>query len=100
MSDSSVEVQAKNPVDDVKVEVISPIGELTIGRGSVDAKFLLTALSILNNPHLNYFLLVNKVKLRDRLTGTVIFPREGMLLPGNKFYKAPKPISEEQSNAS
>ena len=87
-------------VDTLKAEHIEPIGELTVGGGSANPQFLVTALCVLNNPDLNYFFLVNKVKFKDRLTGTQIFPRDGMALPNGEVYKSPEPSNEEQSNAS
>lgn len=83
--------QSTNPADDMKVEKIEPLGELAVGGGSANAQFLLTALCILDDPNLNKFFLVNKLKLRDRLTKTEIFPREGMALPNGEVYTAQQP---------
>ncbi len=94
--------QASSPTEELPVTAvnIAPIGELIVGGGSADVKFVLTALSVLDNPDLNYFFMVNKLKLKDRLTGTQIFPRDGMALPNGEVYKTPEPTNEEQSNAS
>ncbi len=91
---------AGNAADALKVETIEPIGELTVGAGSVDYRFYLTALCVLNHPDVNNFFLKNKLKFKDRLTGTQIFPRDGMALPNGEVYKTPEPTNEEQSNAS
>ncbi len=91
---------ATNAADNLKVEVVEPVGELTVGAGSADSRFYLTALCILNHPDVNNFFLLNKLKFKDRMTGTQIFPRDGMSLPNGKVYTAPEPTNEEQSNAS
>jgi hypothetical protein len=87
-------------VDTLRTECVEPIGELTVGGGSANTQFLITALCILNHPDVNNFFLKNKLKFKDRLTGTQVFPREGMLLPNGEVYKSPEPTSEEQNNAS
>ncbi len=89
-----------NAADALKVVTVAPIGELTVGAGSADSRFYLTALCILDNPDVNNFFLLNKLKFKDRLTGTQIFPRDGMALPNGESYKTPEPTNEEQSNAS
>lgn len=87
--------------DDLLVEVIEPVGEITVGGGSADYRFFLTSLCVLNNPNLNNFFLKNKLKFKDRLTGTQIFPREGMPLLNGEVYKSPEPTTdEEQTDAS
>lgn len=93
LSNIPASFQQKSPTEEIKVENIAPIGELLVGGGSANTQFLLTALSILNDPTLNYYFLVNKLKLSDRFTKTVIFPRDGMALPDGEVYKAPE--SEE-----
>jgi hypothetical protein len=85
-------------VDTLRTEEVPPLGEITVGGVSADTKFLVTALCILNNPDLNHFFLVNRVKFKDRLTGTQIFPRNGMALPNGEVYKSPEPSNEEQIN--
>ena len=87
-------------VDTLRTEIVEPIGELTVGVDSVTPQFLMICLCILDDPALNSFLLKNKVKFKDRLTGTQIFPRDGMSLPNGEVYKSPEPNNEEQSNAS
>lgn len=92
---------AGNAADTLKVETVEPIGELTVGAGSADSRFYLTALCVLNHPDVNNFFLKNKLKFKDRLTGTQIFPRDGMVLPNGEVYKTPEPTTdEEQTNAS
>ncbi len=91
--------QSTNPADDIRVEKIEPFGELAVGGGSANAQFLLTSLCILDNPNLNYFFLVNKLRLRDRMTKTEIFPRDGMALPNGEVYTSPQP-EKESNNAS
>lgn len=88
--------QSNNPADDMKVEEVAPLGELTVGGGSANAQFLLTALCILDDPNLNHFFLVNKLKLRDRLTKTEIFPRDGMALPAGEVYTSLQPEEESK----
>lgn len=63
-------------------------GELTTGSSDPN-RILFTALSMLNNPLINQFLLDCKLKLKDRMTGTAIFPREGMDLLDGAVYSAP-----------
>ena len=93
--------QPKSPAEDIKVENIEPLGELMVGGGSANAQFLLTALSILNDPNLNHFFLVNKLKLSDRFTKTKIFPRDGMALPNSEVYKSPEPVEvKEETNGT
>lgn len=85
----------------LKMENIAPIGELMVGGSSADYKLYLTALCILDNPNVNNFFLHNKLKFKDRLTGTVIFPREGMVLPNGQTYAVPEIITnKEQTNVS
>ncbi len=100
LSNIPTQFQTQSPVDDLKVENVEPVGELTVGGGSVNPQFVITCLCILNNPQLNNFFLLNKLKFRDRMTGTQIFPREGMALPNGEVYKTPEPTNEEQSNVS
>ncbi len=90
--------QPKSPAEDIKVENIEPLGELLVGGGSANAQFLLTALSILNDPNLNHFFLSNKLKLSDRFTKTVIFPHDGMALPDGEVYKSPEPVEIKEEN--
>jgi hypothetical protein len=61
-------------------------GELVVGR-STDTKILIIALCMLDNPLVNQYLLDNKLRLSDRITKVVVFPREGMSLPDGIFYK-------------
>lgn len=72
-----------------QVQEFEGFGELTVG-GSVAAgdvnRVLFTSLAMLNHPTVNAFLLANRVKMSDRMTKTVIFPREGMSLPGGETY--------------
>ena len=99
--DTSNATGTTNPADALKVEVIEPIGELVVGTGKSDFRFYLTALCVLNHPDVNNFLLKNKVKFTDRLTGTKIFPRDGMALPNGEVYQSPEPTTdEEQTDAS
>lgn len=70
------------------------IGELVTG-GSDTTRVILTALCMLNDPQVNQYLLDCKLRLSDRLTKTVIFPREGMSLPDGNVY-----VSVEASSAS
>ena len=50
--------QTPSPVDDLKVENIEPLGELTVGGGSINPQFVVTCFCILDNPQLNYFFLI------------------------------------------
>jgi hypothetical protein len=61
-------------------------GDLVVGR-STDNKVIITALCMLNDPTVNQYLLDNGLKLADRITKTVVFPREGMALPEGQTYK-------------
>ncbi len=82
------EMQPKNPLETVIVENFEGVGELTIGVGSTN-QILATAVVLINHPQANKFLLVQKLKLSDRITKTKIFPREGMALPNGETYKEP-----------
>jgi len=50
LSNIPTQFQTQNPVDDLKVENVDPVGELTVGGGSVNPQFVITCLCILNNP--------------------------------------------------
>ena len=78
--------QAPDPLETVKLENFEGIGEITIGVGS-NAHMTFVALSLLNDPQVNKFLLAQKLKLEDRITKTKIFPRKNMALPNGEFYK-------------
>ena len=80
------ELQPKSPLETVKIEHFEGIGEITIGIGN-NWHILVTALCIQNDPQVNRFLLLQKLKLSDRMTKTNIFPREGMALPNGETYK-------------
>lgn len=64
-------------------------GELMVG-GSDPTKVLFTAICFLNHPAVNQLLLDNKLRLKDRITKTEIFPRDGMALPNGQTYVSPK----------
>ncbi len=87
-----------NSVDDFKTQVITNLGELTVGGTSDPMRVLIAALANLNEPLVNEVLLAFKVSFSDRLTGTRIFPREGMALPNGQVYSAPvvAPVSESK----
>ncbi len=87
------ELQSPNPLETLKIESFEGIGELTIGIGS-DKHILTTAIVLLNNPQINKFLLVQQLKMSDRITKTKIFPREGMALPDGEVYH--EPITEDK----
>ena len=73
------------------------LGELTVGgsiTGGDYSRLLFTALSLLDNPTVNSYLLANHLKLKDRITKTQIFPREGMSLPEGEVYEAPQEVLE------
>jgi hypothetical protein len=82
------ELQPPNPLETLKIENFEGIGELTIGIGS-DKHILTTAIVLLNDPTVNKFLLLQKLKLSDRITKTQIFPRNGMALPDGEVYTEP-----------
>ncbi len=63
------------------------IGELTVGGGR---EVLWVALCMLNDPLVNQYLLDNKLVLKDRMTKTSVFPREGMALPFGEVYEEEK----------
>jgi hypothetical protein len=86
----------KVSADDVKIEWFEGIGEITVGGTSSNWYLLLVALCIQNNPQLNKFLLLNKLKITDRITKTKIFPRKGMALPDGETYEEPE---EEETPA-
>ena len=67
------------------IETYEEFGELSVGGNDVQ-KILVTALCMLNHPTVNKYFSDNKLKLKDRITGTVIFPRAGMAFPGGTLY--------------
>ena len=48
----------------------------------------LTALCVLNDPQVNKYFLASALGASDPITGTKLFPRAGMALPGGEVYKA------------
>ncbi len=82
------ELQPKSPLETLRIENFEGIGEITIGVGS-DKHILTTAIVLLNHPEINKFLLLQKLRLSDRITKTKIFPREGMVLPDGEVYTEP-----------
>lgn len=64
------------------------IGELIAGN-SAPMKVLFTALAMVNHPLANQYLLDSRLYLQDRITKTVIFPRNGMSLPNGETYSVP-----------
>ena len=73
---------ADNSLDDLKVGKLSNIGEVVLGGTADINRVVITALANLNSPEVNEVLLAFKVRLKDRITGTTVFPRNGMVLPG------------------
>jgi hypothetical protein len=71
------------------IRMYEGIGELIVG-GSDANKVIFTTLCLLNNPQVNQFLLDNRLRLKDRITKTIIFPRDGMALPNGQTYVSPK----------
>lgn len=63
-------------------------GELIAGS-SDPVKVLFTALAMVNHPWANQYLLDSRLYLQDRITKTVIFPRNGMALPNGETYSVP-----------
>jgi len=82
------EMQPPKPLETVTIENFEGFGELTIGVGSAN-HIMMTALCLQNHPEVNRFLLLQKLKMSDRITKTKIFPREGMALPNGETYKEP-----------
>lgn len=80
--------RAANEVEVPVVKTYEGIGELVVGGSNKD-RVVFTALALLNNPLVNQYLLDNKLKLQDRFTKTMIFPRDGMSLPNGEVFKAP-----------
>jgi len=83
-------------------EVLTPvikeypgIGELVTGSNDPN-KVLFTALCMLNDPTINQYLLDCRLRLADRITKTVIFPREGMSLPEGQVFSAPAENEENK----
>ena len=79
------------------VENFPGVGELTVGgtvAGGDTTRILFTALALADNPVVNQYLLANKLKLTDRMTGTQIFPREGMALPGGEVFSSSDDTNE------
>lgn len=81
------------------------VGELAVGglvAGGDMNRLIFTALSLLNDPVVNSYLLANKVKMQDRVTNTRIFPRDGMPLPNGEVFSTPQEeevvLSETQEN--
>lgn len=64
-------------------------GELVVGSNDVN-KVVFTCLCLLNHPQVNQFLLDSKLVLKDRITKTAIFPRDGMALSNGQTYVSPK----------
>ena len=88
----------ENPVDALKTQNITNIGELTVGGTSEVNRVILLALANLNDPHVNEVLLAFQVKFSDRFTKTRIFPRENMSLPNGEVYK--EPVTETEVSDS
>ena len=92
--------RSEDPLDIVAVENFEGIGEITIGVDD-NWRTLMVSICLLNDPQVNKYLLLRKLKLSDRLTKTEIFPREGMSLPDGQTYHVPDAAeNEEKSNAS
>ena len=70
------------------------IGELVVG-GSELPRIIVTAICMLNNPTVNQYFLDGQLNLKDRITKTRIFPRDGMALPNGQTYTSP--VVEEVS---
>ncbi len=64
---------------------IEGIGEIMAGHGSSNS-IIVAALCMLNDPRINKYFLASQLKLDDRVTGTRVFPREGMLLPDGEIH--------------
>lgn len=77
------------------VQAYPGIGEIVTG-GSDATRVILTAICMLNDPQVNQYLLDCKLRLTDRITKTIIFPREGMALPNGYVYKN---VSAEETSA-
>lgn len=73
--------------DDLKVQSITNLGEVTVGGTADVQRVILAALANMNDPLVNEVLLAFKVKFSDRFTKTAIFPREGMSLPDGEIYR-------------
>lgn len=87
------------------VQKFEGVGELTVGgtvAGGDVNRVVFTTLALLNDPMVNSYLLANKVRLQDRMTKTMIFPREGMALPHGEVFSKPQEevpeLSVEQEN--
>ena len=76
------------------VKTYEGIGELVVG-GSDLTRVIVTALCMVNNPTVNQYFLDGQLNLKDRITKTRIFPRDGMALPNGQTYVAP--VVEEVS---
>ncbi len=80
-----VKLASEDSLDIVKVEYFEGIGEVTIGIGD-NWRTVMMALCLLNDPQVNKYLLLRKLKFSDRMTKTKIFPRQGMALPDGQVY--------------
>lgn len=69
----------------IKVVDIEGIGEVMVGHGDAQATLMLVDCAR-NDPTTNQILLASNLKFTDRITGTKIFPREGMAMPEGKSY--------------
>ena len=80
--------QPKDTIIDDKVPAVlnfEGIGEIMVSHGNATTA-LAVAMCLLNNPNVNKYFLASNLKLDDRLTGTRIFPREGMSLPEGETF--------------
>jgi len=64
---------------------IEGIGEVVAGHGNATTT-LVVGMCALNNPQVNQYFLASNLHLSDRLTGTQIFPRDGMSMPDGGSY--------------
>lgn len=88
------------------IQEFEGFGELTVGgsvSGGDTTRVVLTALAMLDHPTVNSYFLAQKLKMSDRMTKTIIFPREGMSLPNGETYSAPQvevvELPETQENS-
>ncbi len=79
---SPAPVQAPPPV----IVDLEGIGEVVGGQHGNATLTLVVAMCALNNPQVNKYFLASNLKVSDRLTGTKVFPREGMSLPVGETY--------------
>lgn len=76
----------ENAIDGLKTQIITNIGEMTVGGTSDVNRVIMLALANMNDPFVNEVLLAFQVKFSDRFTKTRVFPRNGMALPNGEVY--------------